>query len=93
MTVGVQQAGKPVTKSNLSLCAAAQVAAVSVPWWIAGGRFALPHGIGHSGCVAVVMSLDVLPLHAQVVLLDGTWQDYPDWGDGSGQVASRPIAD
>jgi hypothetical protein len=37
----------------------------------------------------VVISLDVLPLHAQVALLDATWQDYPDWADGDEQVAVR----
>lgn len=33
--------------------------------------------------------LDVLPMHAQVVLLDAAWQDYPDWGDRDEQLAFR----
>jgi len=39
--------------------------------------------------MAVVVSLDMLPLPAQVALLDATWQDYPDWEDGNEQVAFR----
>lgn len=39
--------------------------------------------------MAVVISLAVLPLHAQVALLDATWQDYPGWDAGNETVAFR----
>src|SRR5690348_3853990 len=31
---------------------------------------------------------EIVPLHAQVSLVDSTWQDYPDWGDGSQAYAA-----
>jgi hypothetical protein len=29
--------------------------------------------------VAVLASIEVLPVDTQVALLDRTWQDYPEW--------------
>lgn len=43
----------------------------------------------HSEYMPVVISLDVLPLHAQVALLDATWQGYLDWEEWDEQVAFR----
>jgi hypothetical protein len=37
----------------------------------------------------MLASLDVGPLHAQVALLDATWQDYPEWDIGDEEVAYR----
>ena len=36
-----------------------------------------------------LLALDVAPLHAQVALVDATWQDYPQWEDGDEWVAFR----
>jgi hypothetical protein len=35
-------------------------------------------GTEHSEYMPVVIALDVLPMRAQVVLLDAAWQDHPD---------------
>jgi hypothetical protein len=35
--------------------------------------------IGHSVFLLVVASVDVLPIHAQVALLDASWLDRPEW--------------
>src|SRR3954451_13734474 len=37
--------------------------------------------------VSVLASVEILPLHAQVALLDASWQDYPEWQDGNEDVA------
>jgi hypothetical protein len=37
--------------------------------------------------VTVLWAADIFPLHAQVSILNADWQDYPDWGDGTGRVA------
>jgi hypothetical protein len=36
-----------------------------------------------------LLALDVTPLHAQVALVDATWQDYPQWESGDEWVAFR----
>lgn len=42
-----------------------------------------------SACVVKLASKTVLPLHAQVALVDATWQDYPQWETGDERVAYK----
>ncbi len=39
--------------------------------------------------VPVLALLEVGPLHAQVALLDATWQDYPEWDSSDEEVAYK----
>src|SRR5580693_1811031 len=39
--------------------------------------------------VTVLHKLDVHPHHAQVALVDATWQDYPQWETGDEHVVFR----
>jgi hypothetical protein len=39
--------------------------------------------------VTVLLQIDVRPHHAQVALVDATWQDYPQWETGQEQVVFR----
>ena len=50
----------------------------------------VPQEIQPSYCsgVTVLLRLDVSPDHAQVALVDATWQDYPQWETGCGGVKS-----
>jgi hypothetical protein len=59
-----------------------------------GGRsFAVvaPSGLprAYRLCVAALLQVDVSPLDAQVVIIDATWQDYPQWETGEEWVAYR----
>jgi len=38
----------------------------------------------------VLASVEIVPLHAQVALLDASWQDYPEWQSGNEDVAVGP---
>ena len=44
---------------------------------------------GQSGLVSVLASVEVVPIHAQVCLLEATWQDYPQWESGDEAVAFK----
>ncbi|WP_020579702.1 hypothetical protein [Actinopolymorpha alba] len=39
--------------------------------------------------MALLVQLDMSPLHGQVAIVDATWQDYPQWETGQEWVAYR----